>query len=92
MDNVTLPRWAKSPEHFIYTHRKALESDHVSDHLHEWIDLVFGYKQQGSEAERALNVFMYFFFQNFFIYLFFFQNFIFQILFLKNDIFQCCFL
>lgn len=59
VDNVTLPRWAKSPEHFIYMHRKALESDYVSEHLHEWIDLIFGFKQQGPEAEKALNVFMY---------------------------------
>ena len=57
--NVTLPAWAKSPEHFIHMHRRALESEHVSAHLHEWIDLIFGYKQQGPEAERAANVFMY---------------------------------
>jgi hypothetical protein len=59
VNNVTLPPWAKSPEHFIQIHRKALESDYVSEHLHEWIDLIFGYKQQGKEAEKALNVFMY---------------------------------
>jgi neurobeachin-like protein 1/2 len=59
VNDVTLPKWAKNPEHFIYMHRKALESDYVSEHLHEWIDLIFGYKQQGVEAEKALNVFMY---------------------------------
>lgn len=32
---------------FIRVHRAALECDYVSAHLHEWIDLIFGYKQQG---------------------------------------------
>lgn len=60
VNDVTLPVWAKSPEHFIHIHRRALESDYVSQHLHEWIDLIFGYKQQGTEAEKALNLFMYY--------------------------------
>lgn len=31
----------------------------MSCQLHQWIDLIFGYKQQGPEAARALNVFYY---------------------------------
>lgn len=38
---------------------QALESEFVSSQLHQWIDLIFGYKQRGPEAARALNVFHY---------------------------------
>uniref|UniRef100_A0A8C1RY07 Neurobeachin-like protein 2 n=1 Tax=Cyprinus carpio TaxID=7962 RepID=A0A8C1RY07_CYPCA len=59
VNDVLIPPWASSPEDFIRKHRKALESEHVSAHLHEWIDLIFGYKQRGPEAVEALNVFYY---------------------------------
>lgn len=35
------------------------ESDYVSAHLHEWIDLIFGFKQRGKAALEARNVFFY---------------------------------
>ncbi|XP_073101635.1 BEACH domain-containing protein C2 [Elaeis guineensis] len=59
LDSVNLPPWADSPVDFIHKHRMALESEHVSAHLHEWIDLIFGYKQCGKEAVAANNVFFY---------------------------------
>ncbi|CAO2633435.1 Neurobeachin-like protein 2, partial [Lemmus lemmus] len=59
VDDVVLPPWASCPEDFIQQHRQALESEYVSTHLHEWIDLIFGYKQRGPAAEEALNVFYY---------------------------------
>uniref|UniRef100_K7GGM5 BEACH domain-containing protein n=1 Tax=Pelodiscus sinensis TaxID=13735 RepID=K7GGM5_PELSI len=59
VSDVVLPKWATSPEDFIHKHRKALESEHVSPHRHEWIDLIFGYKQRGPAAVEALNVFYY---------------------------------
>ena len=40
-------------------HREALESEHVSAHLHEWVDLVFGAKQVGESAVEASNLFYY---------------------------------
>ncbi|XP_017135675.1 neurobeachin-like protein 1 isoform X1 [Drosophila miranda] len=59
VDDVILPAWATTPEEFIAIHRRALESEYVSQHLHHWIDLIFGYKQKGPKAAEALNVFYY---------------------------------
>jgi hypothetical protein len=41
-DDVKLLRWASDAPEFVYVHRKAIESEFVSLHLHEWINLVFG--------------------------------------------------
>ncbi|XP_047579107.1 neurobeachin isoform X6 [Lutra lutra] len=59
VNDVGLPPWAKKPEDFVRINRMALESEFVSCQLHQWIDLIFGYKQRGPEAVRALNVFHY---------------------------------
>ncbi|XP_055302298.1 neurobeachin isoform X4 [Sitodiplosis mosellana] len=59
VNDVELPPWAKSPEEFVRINRMALESEFVSCQLHQWIDLIFGYKQRGPEAVRATNVFYY---------------------------------
>ncbi|XP_045479576.1 neurobeachin isoform X4 [Harmonia axyridis] len=59
ISDVELPPWAKTPEEFVRINRMALESEFVSCQLHQWIDLIFGYKQRGPEAIRATNVFYY---------------------------------
>jgi hypothetical protein len=47
IDDVELPKWAhKSAIIFVRKQREALESDYVSKHLSDWIDLIFGYKQK----------------------------------------------
>ncbi|XP_040603460.1 WD repeat and FYVE domain-containing protein 3 isoform X3 [Mesocricetus auratus] len=64
LGDVILPPWAKGdPREFIRVHREALECDYVSAHLHEWIDLIFGYKQQGPAAVEAVNVFHHLFYE-----------------------------
>lgn len=58
VNDVELPPWAKGDaNYFVAKNREALESPYVSQHLNEWIDLIFGYKQGGVEAVNALNVF-----------------------------------
>lgn len=58
VNDVELPKWAKGDAKiFISKNREALESPYVSQNLHKWIDLIFGYKQNGQEAVNALNVF-----------------------------------
>lgn len=57
VDDVQLPPWAADPDDYLQKNREALESQYVSEHLHEWIDLIFGYKQKGNDAVVAQNVF-----------------------------------
>lgn len=58
VDDVCLPPWCRNDARlFTLIHRQALESALVSDNLHHWIDLIFGYKQTGKAAVEALNVF-----------------------------------
>lgn len=58
--DVDLPQWANGSRHeFLRVMREALESEHVSRHLHLWIDLIFGSAQKGQEAVEKYNVFYY---------------------------------
>jgi len=57
VNHVELPPWAEDAQDFCKKCREALESPHVSENIHHWIDLIFGYKQRGDEAWKADNVF-----------------------------------
>jgi hypothetical protein len=59
VNDVRLPPWARNAYDFVRINRLALESEHVSQNLHHWIDLIFGFKQKGEEAIKAHNVFYY---------------------------------
>ncbi len=57
-EDFEYPKWSKNnPSLFIIKNRLALESDFVSENLCDWVDLIFGYKQKGEEAEKATNLF-----------------------------------
>lgn len=59
VDDVCLPKWCPDSDARLFTliHRQALESSYVSENLHHWVDLIFGFKQTGRAAVEALNVF-----------------------------------
>jgi len=57
LGDVRLPPWAADAKDFVTTMRRALESPHVTAHLPQWIDLIFGSKQRGLAAELADNLF-----------------------------------
>ena len=56
MSDLKFPKGIDSAEDFVRLHRKYLESDEVSDWLHVWIDLNFGYLLTGQAAIDARNV------------------------------------
>ncbi|EJC99617.1 beach-domain-containing protein [Fomitiporia mediterranea MF3/22] len=58
--DVKLPPWAKGdPLLFVIEHRKALESDFVSENLPSWIDLIWGYKQRDVNSLNVFHPFSY---------------------------------
>lgn len=58
VNDVKLPAWCDgSARLFTLIHRQALESEFVRKQLHQWIDLIFGFKQKGKAAVEAVNVF-----------------------------------
>jgi len=56
VNDVTTP-CNNNPYDFIMTMKSVLESNKVSYTIQNWIDLIFGYKAKGKDAEKAKNIF-----------------------------------
>ena len=59
VEDIKLPKWATSADNFLQKHRQALESSHVSNNLHKWIDLIFGCKQNSIEDNNVYHPYSY---------------------------------
>lgn len=58
-NNVLLPPWSdNNPYEFVMKMRGYLENGYVNKNINKWIDMLFGYKQKGKEAENIFNVFV----------------------------------
>ncbi|SOV15690.1 neutral-sphingomyelinase activation factor protein, putative [Plasmodium sp. gorilla clade G2] len=57
INDVILPKWCSNPKEFLIFLKNALESNYVNENLNSWIDLIFGYKQNGHNAKECFNLF-----------------------------------
>ena len=58
VEKVELPGWANNdPYIFVTMMKENLEREEISSKINDWIDLIFGFKQRGKEAEIYGNVF-----------------------------------
>ena len=58
-NDVSLPNWANNNNYIFITKIKTyLESEEVNKNINKWLDLIFGFKQKGKEAEAAFNLFL----------------------------------
>ena len=58
INDVILPPWSDNPYEFVFKLKQYLEFEEVSTNINKWIDLIFGFKQKGKEAENSKNLFI----------------------------------
>ncbi len=59
INDVEMPLWSdESAINFVLKKRKILEKNNLN--INNWIDLIFGSKQRGENAEMANNIYMFY--------------------------------
>ena len=59
INDVEMPLWCDKNEiNFVIKNRKILERNDLN--INKWIDLIFGNKQRGENAEKAHNIYMFY--------------------------------
>ncbi|GKT18952.1 hypothetical protein ADUPG1_011412, partial [Aduncisulcus paluster] len=58
VSDVHLPSWSHNTDEFISTMSNSLECDLSANNINNWVDLVFGCKQRGVEAVKAVNMYI----------------------------------
>ena len=58
VNDITLPPWSMNNGYlFVSYHRELLESNEISEKIHEWFNIIFGSKQKGKAAKKIYNLF-----------------------------------
>ncbi|KAK8802067.1 hypothetical protein WA158_006462 [Blastocystis sp. Blastoise] len=59
VSTLSLPDYCSDASSYMSILHQQIESPYVSSNISKWIDLIFGYKQHGSEGIKAHNIYYY---------------------------------
>ena len=57
VNDVYIPCTANNPYEFVTLMRNIIENDNISSNINKWLDLIFGFKNKGEDAEKYFNLY-----------------------------------